>query len=136
LSILKKEFTITVDNASVNAFVIDILKNDFELSGSLPNRELLFHVRCCAHITNLFVQAGLAEIGEIIDTVMQGIKYIMAHERWLNVFFDIAKRLDLGYNKLVLDVPTRWNNTYLMLQTAIRFRKVFPRYHRVEHAFL
>jgi hypothetical protein len=23
-----------------------------------------------------------------------------------------------------------------MLQTAIRFRKVFPRYHRVEHAFL
>jgi hypothetical protein len=48
-----------------------------------------------------------------------------------NVFSDIAKRLDLGCNKLILDVPTRWNNTYLMLETAIRFKEVFPRYHRV-----
>jgi hypothetical protein len=83
------------------------LKDDFELSGSLPIGGLLFHVRCCAHITNLLVQAGLAEIGEIIDSVRQGIKYVVASERRLNVFFDIAKRLDLGCNKLILDVPTR-----------------------------
>jgi hypothetical protein len=51
-------------------------------------------------------------------------------------FSNIAKHLDLGCNKLVLDVPTRWNSTYLMLQTAIRFKEVFPRYHKVEQAFL
>ncbi|XP_059431553.1 zinc finger BED domain-containing protein RICESLEEPER 2-like [Corylus avellana] len=74
--------------------------------------------------------------GDIIDSVRQGIKYIVASERRLNVFSDIAKRLDLGCNKLILDVPTRWNSTYLMLKTAIRFKEVFPRYHRVEQAFL
>ena len=44
--ILKNVFTITVDNVSVNASAIDILKNDFELSGSLPIGGLLLYVRC------------------------------------------------------------------------------------------
>ena len=60
----------------------------------------------------------------------------MASDRRLKVFSEIAKGLDLGFKKLILDVPTRWNSTYLMLETAIKFRGVFPRYHRVEHAFL
>jgi hypothetical protein len=52
------------------------------------------------------------------------------------VFSEIARGLDLSCKKLILDVPTRWNSTYLMLETAIKFKEVFPRYHRVEHAFL
>ena len=60
----------------------------------------------------------------------------MASERRLNAFSEIAKRLDLGCNKLILYVPTRWNSTYLMLETAIKFREVFLRYHRDEQAFL
>jgi hypothetical protein len=99
-------------------------------------RGLLFHVRCCAHLTNLLVQAGLSEIGDIIDSVRQGIKYIVASEGRLKVFSEIGKGLDLGCKKLILDVPSRWNSTYLMLETAIKFREVFPRYNRVEQAFL
>jgi hypothetical protein len=93
---------------------------------------LLFHVRCFAHITNLIVQTRLAEIGDIIDFVRYEIKYIVASERWLNTFSNIVKRLDMGCNKLILNVSIRWNNTYLMLETAIRFKEVFPRYHRVK----
>jgi hypothetical protein len=52
------------------------------------------------------MQAGLVEIGEIIDIIRQGIKYVVASERRLNLFSDIAKRLDLGCNKLILDIPT------------------------------
>ena len=77
------------------------------------------------------MQAGLSDIGDIIDSIRQGIKYIVASERQLKVFSEIAKGLDLGCKKLILDVPTRWNSTYLMLETAIKFRKVFSRYHRV-----
>ncbi|XP_059436467.1 zinc finger BED domain-containing protein RICESLEEPER 2-like [Corylus avellana] len=134
--ILDKVFTIIVDNASANAAAIDILRDDSELRGNLPIGGLMFHVRCYAHITNLLVQARFSKIGDIIDSVRQGIKYIVASERRLNIFSDIAKRLDLGCNKLILDVPTRWNNTYLMLKFAIRLKEVFPGYHRVEHAFL
>jgi hypothetical protein len=96
----------------------------------------LFYVRCCAHITNLLVQTGLSEIGDIIDSVRHEIKYIVASERRLKVFSEIARELDLGREKLILDVPTRWNSTYLMLETTFKFREVFSRYYRVEHAFL
>jgi hypothetical protein len=59
----------------------------------------------------------------------------VASKSRLNVFSDIAKRLDMRYKKLILDVPTRWNSTYMMLDTTIRFKKVFPRYQRVEKGF-
>ncbi|XP_059429199.1 zinc finger BED domain-containing protein RICESLEEPER 2-like [Corylus avellana] len=134
--ILDKVFIIIVDNVSANVAAIDILRDDFELRGSLPTGGLMFHVRCCAHITNLLVQVGLSEIRDITDSVRQGIKYIVASERRLNAFSDITNCLELGCNKLILNVPTQWNSTYLMLETAIRFKEVFPRYHRVEQAFL
>jgi hypothetical protein len=59
----------------------------------------------------------------------------VAVESRMNVFWEIANRLDLPCKKLILDVPTRWNNTYMLLDTAIQFRDVVPRYHRVEQGF-
>jgi hypothetical protein len=49
-----------VDNAKENDTAIRILKDDFELREVLPIGGRLFHVRCCAHITNLLVQVRLA----------------------------------------------------------------------------
>jgi hypothetical protein len=63
-----KIHTIIVDNASANAYVIKNIKDDFELKNTLLVGGKLFHVKCCAHITNL-VQAGLAQIRDIIDNV-------------------------------------------------------------------
>jgi hypothetical protein len=90
---------------------------------------------CCAHVTNLLVQVGLAEIEDIIDFVRQGIKYLVASEGQLREFSDIAKQLHFSSKKLVLDVPTRLNIIYLMLATIIGFKKVFPRYHQIDQAF-
>ncbi|XP_039126915.1 zinc finger BED domain-containing protein RICESLEEPER 3-like [Dioscorea cayenensis subsp. rotundata] len=41
---------------------------------------------------------------------------------------DITKQLNLSNKKLVLDVCTRWNATYYMLQAALDLKDVFPRY--------
>ena len=72
-SIMRKFFSITIDNASANGAAIEILRDGICLKGNiLPVRGLFFfffHVRCCAHITNLLVQAGLSKIGDIIDSV-------------------------------------------------------------------
>jgi hypothetical protein len=100
--IMRKVFTINVDNASANGADIDILRDNFRLKGIfLLVGGFLFHVRCCAHITNLLVQVKLSEIGDIIDSVRQGIKYIVASERRLKVFSEIARELDLGCKKLI-----------------------------------
>jgi hypothetical protein len=70
----------------------------------------LFHVCCCAHITNLMVQNGLGEIGDIVDCVRDGIKFLVASEGRLKQFTETAKNLHLSSKKLFLDVPTRWNS--------------------------
>ncbi|KAG6667256.1 hypothetical protein CIPAW_01G089100 [Carya illinoinensis] len=114
--------SITVDNASSNNVAIRILKDDFRLKKTLSVSGQLFHVRCCAHITNLLVQYGLGEIRDIVDCVRDSIKYLVASESRLKQFSEIAKQLQLPSKKLILDVPTRWNSTYLMLDAAIQFK--------------
>ncbi|XP_042944767.1 zinc finger BED domain-containing protein RICESLEEPER 2-like [Carya illinoinensis] len=95
-----KVFTVTVDNAKANDVAIRILKDDFQLRKLLTIGGRLFHVRCCAHVTNLLVQDGLGQIGNIINCVREGIKYLVASE----------------------------GSTYLMLVTAMEFKEVFPRF--------
>jgi hypothetical protein len=53
----------------------------------------------------------------------------------LKQFAEIAKQLQLSCKKLILDVPTRWNSTYMMLSTALEFREVFPRYEDRDQSF-
>ncbi|WOH08192.1 hypothetical protein DCAR_0727629 [Daucus carota subsp. sativus] len=44
-------------------------------------------------------------------------------------FSEIVKNMQLpGAKKLILDVPTRWNSTYSMLECALQFKNVFPIY--------
>jgi hypothetical protein len=40
----------------------------------------IFHLRCYAHITNLLVQDEISQIGDIVDCVRDGIKYLVASE--------------------------------------------------------
>jgi hypothetical protein len=40
----------------------------------------MFHVCCCAHITNLLVQDGISQIEDIMDSVKDDIKYLVASE--------------------------------------------------------
>ncbi|KAG5247692.1 zinc finger BED domain-containing protein [Salix suchowensis] len=97
---IDKLLTVTVDNASSNNVTISYLKNvmiDWS-SNILLNDHL--HVRCCAYIVNLIVSDGLKEINASVVKIRNAIRF---------------------------DVATRWNSTYLMLDAAERFEKVFVR---------
>ncbi|KAM4069756.1 hypothetical protein ACB094_12G114000 [Castanea mollissima] len=102
---------ITLDNANNNDAAVRILKDAIKRKLMLGGK--IFHVRCCAHIINLFVQDGLKEIEMVIENVRKSVNYLIASEARL---------------KLILDCPTHWNATYAMLATALEFREVFPRY--------
>ncbi|XP_071934096.1 zinc finger BED domain-containing protein RICESLEEPER 2-like [Coffea arabica] len=130
-----KVSTITVDNASYNDVCIRRVKEDFCLRKRLSIGGKIFHVRCCAHILNLLVQDGLNQIVDVIDVVREGIKYLKNSESRLNEFAKIKKQLQLPSRKLILDCPTRWNSTYLMLASALEFRDVFPRYGDIDPGF-
>ena len=49
-------FSITLDNASANDNMQDILKEKLSLQDSLLCNGQFFYVRCCAHILNLIIQ--------------------------------------------------------------------------------
>ncbi|XP_028796353.1 zinc finger BED domain-containing protein RICESLEEPER 2-like, partial [Neltuma alba] len=123
-----KVFSVSVDNASYNDSCLRALKDTLSLSSSLPLGGSLFHVRCCAHILNLLVQDGLGRIRDIIHNVRESVKYINYNDSRLKAFCDVVEQKRLKEKKLIIDCPTRWNSTYKMLSTALKFKVVFPAY--------
>ncbi|KAF8100762.1 hypothetical protein N665_0218s0100, partial [Sinapis alba] len=71
------------------------------------------HMRCAGHIINLIVKDKLAEVEESIAAIRNTITYV-----------DSGK---LKRGRLPLDVPTRWNSTYLMLKRALKFKVAFDK---------
>ena len=84
------------------------------------------HMRCCAHILNLIVGEGLKEIYESFTKVHEAMRYVKSSPNRNQTFVGFVERLGIESKSLLcLDVPTRWNSTYLMLETAQKFEKVF-----------
>ncbi|KAF7113478.1 hypothetical protein RHSIM_RhsimUnG0122000 [Rhododendron simsii] len=64
-----------------------------------------------------------------------GVKYLIHSEASLTQCSDIAKQLKLPLKKLILNCPTRWNSTYMMLSAALEFKDVFSRYSERDVSF-
>ncbi|XP_050290476.1 zinc finger BED domain-containing protein RICESLEEPER 2-like [Quercus robur] len=121
-------FTLTVDNASSNGATIKFLQTvTKDWKGTILEHEFL-HMRCCAHILNLIVGDGMKEIDPSIARVREAVRYVKSSPNRNQTFRSIMERLGIESKCLLsLDVPTRWNSTYLMLDTAEKFEKVFLR---------
>ncbi|KAK2639889.1 hypothetical protein Ddye_027684 [Dipteronia dyeriana] len=127
---IDKVFTITVDNATANTTAIgyEIRKlNSWQDDGAVLGGKYL-HVRCCAHILNLIVSDGLKDLHDSIVAIRNALKYVKSSPSRLDRFKKAVAHEKIGTKGLVvLDVPTRWNSTYLMLESAVKLRKAFER---------
>ncbi|XP_030939625.1 zinc finger BED domain-containing protein RICESLEEPER 2-like [Quercus lobata] len=121
-------FTLTVDNASSNLTTVKFLQRvTKDWNGTVLGNELM-HMRCCAHILNLIVGEGLKEIDASVARVREAVRYVKSSPNRNQTFRNFMERLGMESKSLLcLDVPTRWNSTYLMLETAKKFEKVFLR---------
>ncbi|KAL4652108.1 hypothetical protein ACB092_01G209400 [Castanea dentata] len=119
-------FALTVDNASSNGTTIKFLQTvTKDWKGTVLEHEFL-HMRCCAHILNLIVRDGLKEIDASIARVREAVRNVKSSPNRNQIFRSFMERLGIESKCLLrLDVPTRWNSTYLMLDTAEKFEKVF-----------
>ncbi|XP_077211612.1 zinc finger BED domain-containing protein RICESLEEPER 1-like isoform X1 [Tasmannia lanceolata] len=134
---IEKVCTITVDNASSNDTVVGYLKkkisnrNGFILDGEF------FHMRCCAHILNLIVKDGISEVIDSISRIRGAVRYIRSSPSRAQRFkFSVEKERITCKSLLCLDVPTRWNSTYLMLEIALKFQKAFERFGEEDVLFM
>ncbi|KAK8341069.1 hypothetical protein V6Z12_A08G141400 [Gossypium hirsutum] len=85
-----------------------------------------FQVRCCAHILNLIVKAGLELADDVVGKIRKGIKYIKKSGTRRKRFYGVAdKSFHLNVTKkLRQDVCVRWNSTYLMLESSLYYKDV------------
>ncbi|XP_076899136.1 zinc finger BED domain-containing protein RICESLEEPER 2-like [Bidens hawaiensis] len=68
---------------------------------------------------NLVVQDGLKEVGVSVDRIRAAVRWVRQSPARLKRFkeFSVLEGVDCE-KSLTLDVPTRWNSTYLMLTVA------------------
>jgi hypothetical protein len=72
------------------------------------------------------VKDGLKFVEPVVDNIRESIKYLCSSTSRKQMFREIVAREGITCKrKPSLDVITRWNSTYLMLKTALKFRKAF-----------
>ena len=77
------------------------------------------HVPCLAHVLNLVVQRFLGRYPGLQDVLRQARKVCVHFRRSYNAsarLTDLQKEFNLPKNRLICDMPTRWNSTLAMLQ--------------------
>ncbi|KAI0526836.1 hypothetical protein KFK09_002428 [Dendrobium nobile] len=121
-----KLFSITLDNASANNVCVDYLRNQMNLRSALLCEGEFFHLRCTAHIINLIVQEGMKEIDGSISKIRESIKYVKGSQARKQKFLDCVRQSCLESKRgLRQDAPTRWNSTFIMLDSALYYRRAF-----------
>jgi len=118
--------TISLDNASANDTAVDCFKKRTMANNGVICCHEFIHVRCCAHIINLIVHEGLKDVDDSIVRIRNMVKYVKGSPQRLVIFKSCVERKTAGYHaSLVLDVPTRWNSTYMMLDVAEKYEIAF-----------
>ena len=122
-----KIFSITLDNASSNDVMQQYLKQQLSFNGTLLCDGDFFHIRCCAHILNLIVQEGLKVANDALLNIRENIKYVKASEARMIQFQERVKMFgDIQTEvSLRMDVSTRWNSTFVMLESALKYQRAF-----------
>ncbi|XP_074326787.1 zinc finger BED domain-containing protein RICESLEEPER 2-like [Apium graveolens] len=134
---IEKVFTVTMDNASTNDVVAGFVRRRINAwKGAVLGGEYL-HVRCGAHIVNLIVHDGLTKLHDFIAAIQNSVRYIRSSPPRLLKFKACVEKERIEYKGgLILDVVTRWNSTYMMLEVALKFEKAFARYEEEDDKFV
>ncbi|GKV43334.1 hypothetical protein SLEP1_g50637 [Rubroshorea leprosula] len=116
-----------------NDGLVRVLKDAINKWGTAIFHGKDIHMRCAAHIINLVVGEGAKEKGmnKSITTIRAAVKYVRQSPMRLKRFKNACEWAEIESKKLLcLDIQTRWNSLYLMMDTAKRFEEAFERYAR------
>lgn len=128
--------TITVDNATSNDVAVTYLKRKIVNMNGLMGDGECFHMRCSAHILNLVVNEGLKDKHLSVTSVRDAVRFVKSSPHRAAKFKECIKFSGITCKKLVcLDVSTRWNATYLMLEVAEKFQLAFEKLEDEESSY-
>ena len=86
----------------------------------------LFHVHCAAHVLNIIVKNYLEVIDGVTNDIRESVKYIKGSTSTKEKFEEVivVMGIDCG-SRPTLNVPTYWNTTCDMLESALHLDKLF-----------
>lgn len=121
---MERLFAITVNNVTANDVVVSYVnmqlfawKND----DALMLAGQYMHVRYCANILNLIVVSKLNGLHARVAIIQNAVKNVRSSTTRLQTFKQYVAQVKSPNRTVVLDCPTRWNSTYLMLMTTLKF---------------
>ncbi|PLW42976.1 hypothetical protein PCASD_04726 [Puccinia coronata f. sp. avenae] len=125
--VLSKLRFITLDNASSNNLAVTRLKQFVTDRTRNANPQLTpansgyFHVRCLAHVINLVVKEGITKVNNAMHRLRESVLYIHGSAGRLEAFNHalVASSLNPKIRHPSKDVPTRWNASYLMIESSL-----------------
>ena len=133
---IDRSFIVTVDNASSNDVAVAYLKKKCNQVGTSIVQGKYLHMRCIAHIINLIVSEGLKEHNDSIARIRGAVKYVRQSPSRLQKFKECVEIEKIQSKSLLcLEVSTRWNSTYLMLDAAQKFERAFERFDEMDPYF-
>ncbi|KAL5562425.1 hypothetical protein UlMin_032172 [Ulmus minor] len=127
--------TLIVDNCTTNDAAIPIMKDKLFSSGLMLSGDF-FHLHCSAHILNLIVKDGMSILDKCIVNIHESVSYWTTTTKRNKNFMETARQLRIQSTKvLALDMPVRWNSTYVMLSTALIYKSVFAHLKQRESSY-
>ncbi|WVZ50505.1 hypothetical protein U9M48_001751, partial [Paspalum notatum var. saurae] len=138
-----KVFAITLDNASSNntamkylrpflsgylgvpASVVLEIPNDDDTPSDDDLSSMFLHQRCCCHVINLGVKAGLDPLKAYIDDFKTAITLLNASNQRIVAYKSYCMSMAVRPRKFGVDMDVRWNSTYLMLKHLVPYKSTF-----------
>ncbi|KAL5723936.1 hypothetical protein ACHQM5_007269 [Ranunculus cassubicifolius] len=117
----ERVLTVTLDD-TVSANLPERLKEVLLSNGSSVCKKL-FHVPCGTQILKYIVQEGLAGFRQSIEYIRDSVRHAIHFEP--QKFKELSKSEGLEFKRLYLDFPDHWNTTYLLLNRAIPYQRIF-----------
>ncbi|KAH9742727.1 zinc finger BED domain-containing protein RICESLEEPER 1 [Citrus sinensis] len=78
---------------------------------------------------------GLGELHASVTTIRNAVKYVRSSSMRLRIFKQCVEQVNCPKGIVILDCPTRWNSTYLMLITKLKFQAAFDRMAEVDKPY-
>jgi hypothetical protein len=121
--------------APPNDQMIGELKSKLSDQDSLLNGDECF-LSSYAQIVHLLIQDGLFEIKSVLCKIRESIAYVNGTQDRREMFQKAINQLKLqDKNKASLDVPTRWDTTFSMLENALDLRNAFAYLEQTDSEF-
>ncbi|XP_058735725.1 zinc finger BED domain-containing protein RICESLEEPER 2-like [Vicia villosa] len=133
----KKVFSLTLDDSSENDILQEKLKAQLGLQNGLLCDGEFFHVHCFARVLKLIVQEGLKLVSDAVCKIRESILFMRDSKSRREKFKECVEKVG-GVDssvRLHLDMSMTVNSTYLMLQSALKYRCVFENFHLYDDDF-